>query len=588
MVKYIIVTGGVISGVGKGIIASSTGLLLRTRGLRVTSIKIDPYLNIDAGTLSPLDHGEVFVLDDGGEVDLDLGNYERFLDVTLTRDNNITTGKIYRDVIERERKGDYLGKTVQVVPHITNAIQDWVERVGKICVDGSGQEPDVCIVELGGTVGDIESAPFIEAMRQFQFRVGHENFFLIHVSLIPVVGSVGEQKTKPTQASVRDLRGLGLSPDLIVCRSTKPLEEGIQGKISMFCHVSPKNVMAVHDCKSIYHVPLLLHQQGIIDVIEEKFNIKPIPNPAAQALFTKWKQLADRNTRYDDVVTIALVGKYTDLHDSYISVVKSLEHASLSLSRKLTIEWIESSDLEASVQQTDPVKYHNAWKNLVSAKGILVPGGFGGRGTEGMIIAAKWARENKIPYLGICLGLQIAVIEFARNVCGITDADSAEWNETTPNPVVIFMPEISKTHLGGTMRLGDRPTIFTDGSTNSITRRLYDGAGEIHERHRHRYEVNPEFIEQIENKGLSFIGRDEKGERMIVLELPDHPYFVATQFHPEYKTRPLGPRPVFLGLILAASGLLPEYLESLKTSKAAGSKPKLGRYQSVLSVNEEN
>ncbi|RKO89681.1 CTP synthase N-terminus-domain-containing protein [Blyttiomyces helicus] len=584
--KYILVTGGVISGIGKGVIASSTGLLLRTRGLRVTSIKIDPYLNIDAGTLSPLDHGEVFVLDDGGEVDLDLGNYERFLDITLTRDNNITTGKIYQSVIERERKGDYLGKTVQVVPHVTDAIQDWVERVAHLPVDDSGLEPDVCIVELGGTVGDIESAPFIEAMRQFQFRVGHENFCLIHVSLIPVVGSVGEQKTKPTQASVRDLRGLGLNPDLIACRSDKPLGDDVQGKISMFCHVPPEHVMAVHNCSSVYYVPLLLDQQGLVRILEKRLMLTPREDPKSTHLFTKWKQLATRYERLHDTVNIVLVGKYTHLKDSYISVVKALEHAALSINRKLEIEWVEASDLESTTQTSDPVKFFEAWKVLVAASGILVPGGFGGRGTEGKVAAAKWARENKIPYLGICLGMQIAVIEYARNVCGLENANSAELDETTPHPVVINMPEISKTHMGGTMRLGSRPTHFTEASRGSLTRKLYNDADIIHERHRHRYEVNPKYVEKLEKAGLHFIGHDDKGERMIIVEVKDHPFFVGSQYHPEYKTRPLTPTPLFLGFVLAASGQLQDYVKSLDEGRSGSDGLKLGRYPSFGSTNE--
>ncbi|KAJ3038780.1 CTP synthase ura7 [Rhizophlyctis rosea] len=569
--KYILVTGGVISGIGKGVIASSTGLLLRTHGLRVTSIKIDPYLNIDAGTLSPLDHGEVFVLDDGGEVDLDLGNYERFLDITLTRENNITTGKIYRSVIERERKGDYLGKTVQVVPHITDAIQEWVERVAHIPVDDSGEAPDVCIIELGGTVGDIESAPFVEAMRQFQFRVGHDNFCLIHVSLVPVVGSVGEQKTKPTQSSIRDLRGLGLSPDLT-------LDPDVQAKISMFCHVPTEHVIAVEDCNSVYHVPLLLHKQGLLTVLEKRLGIAHRPNPYSATLFEKWKQLTTRYDRLHDSVRIVLVGKYTHLKDSYISVVKALEHAALSCQRKLIIDWVEASDLEEETLRTDPIKHYEAKKVLVGAAGILVPGGFGERGTEGKIAAARWAREKKIPYLGICLGMQIAVIEYARHVCGLEGANSAELAKDPAHPVVIYMPEISKTHLGGTMRLGDRLTNFTEKSVGSITRRLYGNQASIHERHRHRYEVNPKYVAQLEEAGLLFIGHDEKGERMIMLELKDHPFFVGTQFHPEYKTRPLKPTPVFLGFILAASGLLNEYLESLSNP---ASSTLLGRYPSL-------
>ncbi|KAH6566610.1 hypothetical protein BASA50_000890 [Batrachochytrium salamandrivorans] len=574
--KYIVVSGGVISGIGKGVIASSTGLLLHTRGMRVTSIKIDPYLNIDAGTMTPLDHGEVFVLDDGGEVDLDLGNYERFLDICLTRDNNITTGKIYQSVIERERKGDYLGKTVQVVPHVTDAIQDWIERVAKIPVDGSGLEPDVCIIELGGTVGDIESAPFIEAMRQFQFRVGHENFALIHVSLVPIVGSVGEQKTKPTQSSVRDLRGLGLSPDLIACRCTTPIEPDVKRKISMFCHVPTEHVLAVHDCKSVFHVPLLLNTQGLVETLEKRLNMTPRLTPSALSLFNKWEQLTTRIDRLHDTVKIVLVGKYTLLHDSYISVVKSLEHAAMACNLKLVLDWVEAEELEPEFKAKNPLKYHDAWKAVVGAKGVLIPGGFGERGTEGKMLAIKWAREKKIPFLGICLGLQLAVIEYSRNVLGLTGAHSTEINKDTPHPVVIFMPEISKTHMGGTMRLGSRATHFTPESTTSITRRMYGGVPVVHERHRHRYEVNPEYIARLEQGGLTFIGRDDKGERMIVMELPDHPYFVATQYHPEYLTRPLKPTPVFLGFIMAAGGLLKDHLALLETNTA----PTLGRYPS--------
>ncbi|KAF9095860.1 CTP synthase ura7 [Mortierella sp. AD031] len=570
--KYVLVSGGVISGIGKGIIASSTGLLLKTMGLKVTSIKIDPYLNIDAGTLSPLDHGEVFVLNDGGEVDLDLGNYERYLDVTLTRANNITTGKIYRDVIERERKGDYLGKTVQVVPHITDAIQDWVERVATIPVDDTGEEPDVCIIELGGTVGDIESAPFVEAMRQFQFRVGHENFALIHVSLVPTIGSVGEQKTKPTQASIRDLRGLGLTPDLIACRCEKTgLDEGIQAKISMFCHVQPHQVLAVRDCNSVYHVPELLRNQGMVDYlwkrlkIEQTVSISPALKEKGIDMWKKWNQLTTSQDRLhdSDAVTIALVGKYTNLQDSYASVVKALEHATLALHKKLAIKWIEGSDLEPEARLTTPVKYHEAWHNLCSSQGILVTGGFGARGTEGKVAAAKWAREHKIPYLGICLGLQIAVIEFARNVCGMTGANSIELDENTTTPVVVYMPEISKTHLGGTMRVGLHSTLFQPGTEGSTIRKLYGGASSVNERHRHRYEVNPELIEKFEAKGLQFVGKDETGQRMEIIEMADHPYFVGVQYHPELLTRPLKPSPPFVGLILAATGGLQQHLATL-------------------------
>lgn len=555
--RYVAVSGGVISGIGKGVIASSTGLLLKTLGLKVTSIKIDPYMNIDAGTMSPIEHGEVYVLDDGGEVDLDLGNYERYLNVTLTRENNITTGKIYRQVIEKERKGDYLGKTVQVVPHITNAIQDWIERVAKIPIDETGEEPDVCIIELGGTVGDIESAPFVEALRQFQFRVGHENFALIHVSLVPVVS--GEQKTKPTQAAIRDLRGLGLTPDFIACRCPQKLEKGAVDKIGMFCHVGPDQVWAVHDVASTYHVPLLLEDQKLVRSLTKRLNLGAIQVSESQKqkglkLWNRWQGLTIAHDRLFDKVTIVLVGKYTKVQDSYISVVKSLEHAALACNRKLILEWVDASDLEPDANSENPKSYHRAWHALCSADGVLVPGGFGTRGTEGMISAAKWARENGIPYLGVCLGLQIAVIEFARNVMGIKEAHSAELKEDTPEPLVVFMPEIDKATMGGTMRLGLRGTHMQPNTEWSKIRKLYNMDEVIQERHRHRYEINPEYVERIEQAGLPFVGKDETGCRMEIFEIKDHPYYVGVQYHPEYLTRPLEPSPPFLGLVAAASG----------------------------------
>ncbi|PWN19461.1 CTP synthase [Microstroma glucosiphilum] len=502
MTKFIVVSGGVISGIGKGVIASSTGLLLKTLGLRVTAIKIDPYMNIDAGTMAPTEHGEVFVLDDGGEADLDLGNYERYLDVTLSKDNNITTGKIYREVIEKERRGDYLGKTVQIVPHLTNAIQDWLLRVAAQPVDSTGLAPEVCIVELGGTVGDIESAPFVEALRQFQFRVGQDNFALVHVSLVPVIG--GEQKTKPTQAAIKDLRGLGLVPDMIACRSPAKLDQAVINKLSMFCHVAPDQVLGVHDVESTYHVPLLLEQQGMVKFLEKRLGLELKGMEAAKKevgrdLRRRWRDLTATHDRMIDTVEIVLVGKYTSLQDSYMSVIKSLEHSAMRCHRKLKLKWVEASDLEPQTASDNPVRYHEAWHSLCSAKGILVPGGFGVRGTEGMISAAKWAREKRVPYLGICLGFQIAVIEFARNVCGLTGANSAEMDPDCRNPVVVYMPEVSKTQLGGTMRLGLRPSVFSSNSKSwSKIRTLY-GAGEAcWERHRHRYEINPEMVSRLE------------------------------------------------------------------------------------------
>ncbi|XP_062039883.1 CTP synthase 2 isoform X2 [Lepus europaeus] len=460
--KYILVTGGVISGIGKGIIASSIGMILKSCGLRVTAIKIDPYINIDAGTFSPYEHGEVFVLNDGGEVDLDLGNYERFLDINLYKDNNITTGKIYQHVINKERRGDYLGKTVQVVPHITDAVQEWVMNQAKVPVDGHKEEPQICVIELGGTIGDIEGMPFVEAFRQFQFKAKRENFCNIHVSLVPQPSATGEQKTKPTQNSVRALRGLGLSPDLIVCRSSTPIEMPVKEKISMFCHVKPE-------------------------------------------------------------------------------------------------QYIDSLDLEQITKTEDPVKFHEAWQKLCKADGILVPGGFGIRGTLGKLQAISWARAKKIPFLGICLGMQLAVIEFARNCLNLKDADSTEFEPNAAVPLVIDMPEHNPGDLGGTMRLGIRRTVFR--TENSILRKLYGDVPFIEERHRHRYEVNPNLISQFEQKGFNFVGQDVDGERMEIIELANHPYFVGVQFHPEFSSRPMKPSPPYLGLLLAATGNLNAYLQ---------------------------
>lgn len=472
-------------------------------------------MNIDAGTMAPTEHGEVFVLDDGGEADLDLGNYERYLDVTLSRDNNITTGKIYREVIEKERRGDYLGKTVQIVPHLTNAIQDWLLRVAAQPVDSSGLPPEVCIVELGGTVGDIESAPFVEALRQFQFRVGIENFALIHVSLVPVIG--GEQKTKPTQAAIRDLRGLGLVPDMIAARSPAPLAPSVISKLSMFCHVGPDQVLGVHDVESTYHVPLLLEQQGMVRFFEKRLGLElrgmeQGKKDLGRDLRRRWRELTSSHDRLIDSVEIVLVGKYTALQDSYMSVVKSLEHSAMRCHRKLKLKWVEAGDLEPQTASDNPVRYHEAWHSLCSAKGILVPGGFGQRGTEGMISAAKWAREKGVPYLGICLGFQIAVIEYARNVCGLQGANSSELEPDCPHPAVIYMPEVSKTHLGGTMRLGLRPSVFSQESDSwSKVRRLYGGGDVCWERHRHRYEINPDLVSTLESGGGSEASSSSQG-----------------------------------------------------------------------------
>ncbi|KAK9865101.1 hypothetical protein WJX84_004859 [Apatococcus fuscideae] len=506
--KYVLVTGGVVSGLGKGVTASSIGVLLKGCGHRVTCIKIDPYLNTDAGTMSPFEHGEVFVLDDGGEVDLDLGNYERFMDITLNRDNNITTGKIYQAVIERERRGDYLGKTVQVVPHITDAIQDWIARVAAVPVDGRDGHPDVCVIELGGTVGDIESMPFIEALRQFQFRVGPGNLCCVHVSLVPVLGVVGEQKTKPTQHSVAVLRSLGLNPALLACRSQEPLADSVRQKLALFCQ-------ACH---------------------------------------------------------IAMVGKYTGLSDAYLSVIKALQHACLKCNRRLEIEWVEAAELEEEGKKDNPEAYKQAWARLSRSDAILVPGGFGSRGVEGMVLAARHARTQAKPFLGICLGMQVAVIEFARDVLGMADANSVEFEAATEHPAVVFMPEGSTTHKGGTMRLGSRRTMFE--TMDCVAAKLYQVDQYVMERHRHRYEVNPTLVPQLEAAGLHFVGKDDSGARMEIMELQNHPFYVACQFHPEFKSRPGKPSALFLGLVLAASGKLDGYLTGNTIKSPARAPPR--------------
>jgi CTP synthase len=562
--KYVLVTGGVVSGLGKGVTASSIGLILKACGLRVTSIKIDPYLNTDAGTMSPFEHGEVFVLDDGGEVDLDLGNYERFLDIKLTRDNNITTGKIYQAVLDKERRGDYLGKTVQVVPHITNAIQESIQRVAAVPVDGEEGPADVCVIELGGTIGDIESMPFIEALGQFSYRVGPGNFCLIHVSLVPVLNVVGEQKTKPTQHSVRGLRSLGLTPNLLACRSTTELDENVKEKLSRFCHVPAVNIITLYDVSNIWRVPLLLKDQKAHEAILKVLNLSGAARKPELAEWTSRAQLCDM---LHEPVRIAMVGKYTGLSDSYLSVLKALLHASVACHRKLCVHWVPASDLEDATATENPDEYLAAWNSLKGADAVLIPGGFGDRGVEGKIIAAKYARENNIPFLGICLGMQVAVIEFARSVLGLQDANSTEFDADTNSPCVIFMPEGSKTHMGGTMRLGSRRTYFQISDCKSA--KLYGSKSYIDERHRHRYEVNPYMVGELENAGLSFTGKDETGQRMEIVELPTHQYFVGVQFHPEFKSRPGKPSALFSGLIASACGQLDTLLKKGTTKQTS-------------------
>lgn len=542
--KYILVTGGVISGIGKGVVTSSIGALLKACNLRVTAIKIDPYINIDAGTFSPYEHGEVYVLDDGCEVDLDLGNYERFLDTHLRASNNITTGKIYQLVINRERQGDYLGKTVQIVPHITDAIQQWIESTAK--GDNPNEEPEVCLIELGGTIGDIEGMPFIEALRQLQRRVKRDNFCCCHVNLVPCIGSSRELKTKPTQSSVSKLRSYGLYPDMIVCRSEIAISEAIKDKISNFCDVEVDRVFSLPDLKTIYRVPIELQKQGMIRAISECLKI----NVCSCDRLKKWSDISEIAVNATQELKIALVGKYTALGDCYASVVKSLEHACYHYLSKPKIKYIDSAHLEETEDNT-------AWRDLKSSDCLIVPGGFGIRGIGGKINAIKWARENKIPFLGICLGFQMAVIEYARNVAGIADAYSEEFaSETSPkdDPLIIEMLEYQdpEKKMGGTMRLGLKSTRFVTNS--SILRNLYGGAEVIFERHRHRYEINQKYVETLERHGLRFVGRNEDGTRMEVLELNAnvHPYFVAVQYHPEYLSRPFHPSPPYKGLIEAA------------------------------------
>ncbi|KAL2576579.1 hypothetical protein AAZV13_16G083900 [Glycine max] len=506
--------------------------------------------------MSPFEHGEVFVLDDGGEVDLDLGNYERFIDIKLTRDNNITTGKIYQSVIDKERKGDYLGKTVQVVPHITDAIQDWIERVAHIPVDGMIGPADVCVVELGGTIGDIESMPFIQALGQFSYRVGAGNFCLVHVSLVPVLNVVGEQKTKATQHSVRALRGQGLTPHILACRSTMVLDENAKGKLSQFCLIPAENIVTLYDVPNIWHIPLLLRDQKAHEAMFKVLNLHGV---AKEPNLEEWTCRAESSDLLYEPVRIALVGKYTCLSDSYLSILKALLHASVDCQKKLVVDWIPASNLETATAKGNHDAYKAAWKLLKGADGVLVPGGFGDRGVQGKIIAAKYARENRIPFLGICLGMQIAVIEFARSVLGVQDANSTEFEPHTKSPYIIFMPEGSKTHMGGTMRLGSRRTYFQTKECKSA--KLYGCKSFIDERHRHRYEVNPDLVACLENAGLSFTGKDETGQRMEILELPNHPYFIGAQFHPEFKSRPGKPSPLFLGFIGAACGQLDAVLQ---------------------------
>lgn len=531
--KYVLVSGGVISGLGKGITTSSLGVLLKECGLEVSAIKIDPYLNVDAGTMSPFEHGEVYVLNDGGESDLDLGSYERFLDINLTKDHNITTGKIYQNVIMRERRGDYLGKTVQIIPHITNAIVDWIKRVSTILVSETQIKanscPDVCLIELGGTVGDIESMVFLEALKQLSFDVGKGNFCHLHVSYVPSVSEGSEPKSKPTQHSIKELRSLGLSPDFIVCRSDKELDRKFMGKMSSCCLVPINHIVCVHNVSNLYAVPGVLLKQNLPSYVLECLRI----NKIMPLSLNNWDMLVDR--KFDSEINIGIVGKYTGLHDSYLSVTSALTHASFALKIKINIVWIDS----------DKIDEKQEFNNI---NGILVPGGFGDRGISGKLRAIKTARERKIPFLGICLGMQLAIIEYARNVCGIENANSVEFNQNTIEPVIYPIPEISKEQIGGTMCLGSRKIRLQKGS---LAHKLY-GKDYCEERHRHRYECNEKYIERLEKNGLIFSGKNEAG-RVECIELKDHPFFFATQYHPEYLSRPFRCSVPFYGFVQQSS-----------------------------------
>ncbi|MCC8102142.1 MAG: CTP synthase [Clostridiales bacterium] len=528
-VKYVFVTGGVVSGLGKGITAASLGRLLKARGYKVTMQKLDPYINIDPGTMNPIQHGEVFVTDDGAETDLDLGHYERFIDESLNKNSNVTTGKIYWTVLQKERRGDYGGGTVQVIPHITNEIKSRFFR------DFTTDETQIAIIEVGGTVGDIESQPFLEAIRQFQHEIGHENAILIHVTLIPYLRASGEMKTKPTQASVKELQGMGIWPDVIVCRSEHPLGKQIKEKIALFCNVPSSHVLQNLDVDYLYEAPLAMEEENLAQVACECLHLD-CPEPD----LTDWKEMVNALRTPTHKVEIALVGKYIQLHDAYISVVEALKHGGIATRAIVNIRWINSED----------VTRENAAELLADVDGILVPGGFGDRGIEGKIEAIRYARMNNIPYLGLCLGLQLAIVEYARNVIGLEGAHSIELDPQTKYPVIALMPDQNGVEdIGGTLRLGSYPCVL-DKTTKAYE--LY-GREEIHERHRHRYEVNNDFRQNLEQNGMTLSGLSPDRRIVEMIELKNHPFFLATQAHPEFKSRPNRPHPLFRGFVKAAS-----------------------------------
>ncbi|MBQ8177278.1 MAG: CTP synthase [Oscillospiraceae bacterium] len=537
MAKYIFVTGGVVSGLGKGITAASLGRLLKARGLKIAAQKLDPYINVDPGTMSPYQHGEVFVTEDGAETDLDLGHYERFIDENLNKYSNLTTGKVYWNVLNKERRGEYLGTTVQVIPHITNEIKEFIYSVGK------KSDADVVITEIGGTIGDIESQPFIEAVRQISLEVGKENSLFIHVTLVPFIKGSNEHKSKPTQHSVKELQGMGITPDIIVLRCDEPLEKSIYEKISLFCNVKADCVIENITLPNLYEAPLMLEKSNFSSVVCRELNFT-----TSSPDLREWEELVQKIKLQKKRVEIALVGKYVQLHDAYLSVAEALNHAGYYHNVNINIHWIDSEEINAE----------NYKDKLNGFGGIIVPGGFGSRGIEGMILAAKYARENNIAYLGICLGMQIAVIEYARNCAGISDANSGEFDELCKNKVIDFMPgQSDSVDKGGTLRLGTYPCKIKSGTTMA---RCY-GEQTIFERHRHRYEFNNDYREGLENAGLVLSGTSPDGRLIETVELSEHPFFVGVQFHPEFKSRPNKAHPLFCGFIEAAKNISEEINE---------------------------
>jgi CTP synthase len=529
MTKHIFVTGGVVSSLGKGIAAASIGRLLRTSGLRVTMLKIDPYINVDAGLMNPFQHGEVFVTDDGAETDLDLGHYERFIDVPLTRLSNVTTGQVYKAVIEKERDGRYyLGQTVQVIPHITDEIKARILKCARAA------EADVCITEIGGTVGDIEGQPFLEAIRQLKGDLGEGNVIYVHVTLVPTLARIDEMKTKPTQHSVRELRGLGIHPGILVCRVQQPMSTEMRDKIALFCDIAPEAIIESVDTDCLYGVPLLFERQGVRRLVADALDLSD-----SDAGLEEWEDIVERTRAPSQEVTIAMVGKYMNVRDAYISVTEALHHGGVANDARVNVNYLESEELHGG----------KVAELLGDADGILVPGGFGDRGIEGKINAIGYARTHGVPFLGLCLGLQCAVVEFARNVCGLEGAASKEFSEDTPHPVVIFMKEQEYvTELGGTQRLGEYPCRL---APRTLAHRLY-GRESVMERHRHRYEVSNAYRDTLERHGMVFSGTSPQGDLVEIIELPGHPYFMASQFHPEFKSRPNRPHPFFRGLVRAS------------------------------------